>query len=64
MDLATLQAIGVLVNQIGLSGTVGLILIIAAWNLVPVLAEYLRSKVEVNHAQAVKITNGVKPPQA
>lgn len=58
LDIQTIQAIGALVNQIGLPATVGVILVIASWNLVPVLAEYLRSRIAVNHATAKQIGNG------
>lgn len=60
MDLSTIQAIGMLVNSIGLPATFGVIMVIAAWNLLPVLAEYMRSKISVNNATAQKITNGTR----
>lgn len=55
MDLATIQAIATIVNGIGLPATIGLVILLAAYNLLPVLAEYLRSKIAVNHATAVKL---------
>lgn len=58
MDLPTLQAIATVVNQIGLPATIGVICVIAAWNLLPVLSEYLRAKIEVNRATTKKIQNG------
>lgn len=58
MDITTIQALAAIVNSIGLPATLGLIALIAAFNLIPVLADYLRSKVVVNHAQAVSIANG------
>ena len=61
MDIQTIQALGMLVNSIGLPATIGLIAVIAAINLIPVLAEYLRSKISVNKATANKIANGSTP---
>lgn len=55
MDVQTIQAIGMLVNSIGLPATVGLVAILTAWYLLPVLAEYLRAKVELNKATAAKV---------
>lgn len=64
-DINTIQAIGTLVSSIGLPATVGVILVIAAWNLLPVLADYLRAKVALNHATIAKVrmsTAGVVSP--
>lgn len=61
MDLPTIQAIAAVVQIIGLSGTIGVVTIIAAWNLLPVLADLLRSKIAVNHATALAISNGHVP---
>lgn len=65
MDLQTIQALGVLINQIGLPATVGVLLVIITWNLMPVVAEYLRSKIVESHAhtQSMRdVTNGSQPP--
>ena len=55
MDLVTLQAIATIVNSIGLPATIGVILVIAAWNLIPVLADYLRARSNLSHVQSKSI---------
>lgn len=58
MDIQTIQALAAIVNSVGLPATLGLIALMAAFNLLPVLAEWLRSRIKVNEATAVKIKNG------
>jgi hypothetical protein len=62
MDLATIQAIGAVVNGIGLPGTIGIVIILTAIQLLPVLKAYLMSKISVNTTAAASIAANNKPP--
>jgi hypothetical protein len=62
MDLPTIQAIADIVNHIGLPATLGVISLLAAYNLLPVLADWLRSKIEINKASAFTVRNGKGNP--
>lgn len=51
MDIATIQALAAIVNAVGFVGTLGLIALVFAFNLAPVLAEYLRAKIASTKAE-------------
>lgn len=61
MDISTIQALGALVNSIGLPATLGVLAIIWSLSIAPAVARWIDSRTQVEKAKAIATKNGHLP---